>query len=191
LLSLARENVFQDHIVVSGKTGERSVPINHETYAMLTQLAESGPLFRTNGKRMRREFLRIMLRRLMEQSGLRGERLGPQILRHSASVEHMMHGGDLLSLKEELGHTTTRMTEVYGQLAFPQVKQRHQEVNVLGSIVSQETEEPNMERAICYGCGQQIVVAWLNIKKTKCTQCGQVGKWYTPDHRSQVKGEVS
>ncbi|GAI61559.1 unnamed protein product, partial [marine sediment metagenome] len=65
------------------------------------------------------------------------------------------------------------------------------EVNVLGSIVSQETEEPNMERAICYGCGQQIVVAWLNIKKTKCTQCGQVGKWYTPDHRSQVKGEVS
>ncbi len=185
LLSLDREKVHPDHIVVEGKTGERAVPINPETYAMLCQLAASGPLFKTNGKRMRREFLRIMLRRLMERAGLRGEKLGPQILRHSASVEHMMHGGDLLSLKEELGHSTTRMTEIYGQLAFPQVKQRHAEVNVLGKIVIQEKEEPNLERAICYGCGQEIVVAWLAIKKTKCPQCGQVGRWYTPDHRTE------
>lgn len=191
LLSLDREKVYPDHVVVAGKTGERLVPINPETYTTLVQLGASGPLFKTNGKRMRREFLRIMMRRLMERAGLRGEKLGPQILRHSASVEHMMHGGDLLSLKEELGHSTTRMTEIYGQLAFPQVKQIHAKVNVLGRIVGQEKEEPNMERAICYGCGQEIVVAWLNIKKTKCSQCGQVGKWYSPDHRTEepVAGE--
>lgn len=185
LLSLDREKVYPDHITVTGKTGERDVPINPETYGVLVQLAVSGPLFRVNGNRMRREYLRIIIRRLMERAGLSGEKLGPHILRHSASVEHMMHGGDLLSLKEELGHTTTRQTEKYGALAFPQVKQRHMEVNVLGKLVGQEKEEPNMERAICYGCGQEIVVAWLDIKKTKCSSCHQVGRWYTPNHRAQ------
>lgn len=185
LLSLDREKVYPDHITVIGKTGERDVPINPETYDTLVQLAASGPLFRVNHKRMRREFLRIIVRRLMERAGLSGEKLGPHILRHSASVQHMMHGGDLLSLKEELGHTTTRQTEKYGALAFPQVKQRHQEVNVLGSIVDQSGPEANLERAICYGCQQQIVIAWLDVKKTKCPSCGQVGRWYLPNHREK------
>jgi len=185
LLSLDREKVYSDHITVTGKTGERDVPINPETYDTLVQLAASGPLFRVNGKRMRREYLRIILRRLMEKAGLHGKSLGAHILRHSASVQHMMHGGDLLSLKEELGHTTTRQTEKYGALAFPQVKQRHGEVDVLGKIVS----EANMERAICYGCEQQIVIAWLDVKKTRCKSCGQVGRWYLPDHRGEPAGE--
>ncbi|MBA7562314.1 Tyrosine recombinase XerC [subsurface metagenome] len=185
LLSLDREKVYQDHITVTGKTGERDVPINPETYGVLVQLALSGPLFTVNGKRMRREYLRIIVRRLMERAGLSGEKLGPHILRHSASVQHMMHGGDLLSLKEELGHTTTRQTEKYGKLAFPQVKQRHQEVNVLGGIVDQADIETNLERAICYGCKQQIVIAWLDVKKTKCPNCGQVGRWYLPNHRTE------
>lgn len=189
LISLPREKVFPDHVVVEGKTGERSVPINPETYGMLIQLATKGLLFRVNGRPMQREYLRLMLRRLMEKSGLEGRKLGPHILRHSASVQHMMHGGDLLSLKEELGHTTTRMTEKYGELAFPQVKQRHQEIDVLGKIVNHQQEEANMERAICYGCGQEIVITWLEVKKTKCPGCGQVGRWYTPNNRSQEEGK--
>ena len=178
LCSLHREKVYPDHITVTGKTGERDAPISPATYGLLIQLAPSGPLFTVNGKPMKREYLRIMLRRLMERAGLTGERLGPHILRHSSSVQHMMFGGDLLSLKEELGHTTTRMTEVYGRLAFPQVKQKHGEVNILGRITSQA----NLERAVCYGCGQQIVIAWLDVKKTECPNCHQVGNWYAPDH---------
>jgi integrase len=185
LLSLDREKVYPDHITVTGKTGERDVPINPETYGILVQLALSGPLFTVNGKRMRREFLRIIVRRLMERAGLSGEKLGPHILRHSASVQHMMHGGDLLSLQEELGHTTPRQTAKYGKLAFPQVKQRHQEVNVLGSIVDQSDMEANLERAVCYGCHQQIVIAWLDVKETECPDCHQVGKWYLPNHRTE------
>jgi len=184
LLSLTRERVFPDHVVVSGKTGERLVPINPETYATLVQLAASGPLFQLNGRPMRREYLRIILRRLMERAGLRGERLGPHILRHSASVQHMMHGGDLLSLKEELGHTTTRMTEKYGALAFPQVKQKHQEIDVLGKIAGQSV----FERAKCYGCGQEVVAEFVKLKETECPFCHQVGNWYTPNHHDQGKG---
>lgn len=182
LISLDRENVFPDHIVVDAKGGgQRQVPISPDTYAMLVQLAASGPLFQLYGKRMRREYLRIILRRLMERAGLKGEKLGPHILRHSASVQHMMAGGDLLSLKEELGHTTTRQTEKYGALAFPQVKQKHEQLNVLGKIAGPSV----FERARCYGCHQEIVLELEKVKETECPNCHQVGKWYLPNHRTE------
>ena len=187
LVSLDREKVYPDHIIVTGKTGEREVPINPETYATLVQLAASGPLFRTNGKRMRRDYLRVVINRLMKRAGLEGKKLGPHLLRHSSSVQHMMFGGDLMSLKEELGHTQVSTTQIYAELSSSQVKEVHQKVNVLGKIAGQS----EFERAKCYGCGQEVVVEFVKLKETKCPGCGQVGKWYTPDHRSQVKaGEV-
>lgn len=147
LITLTREHVSQDHIIVSGKTGERTVPISPLTYTMLTKLAPAGPLFMLEGRPMRREYLRIHLRELMEAAGITGKKLGPHILRHSASVFHIMHGGDLMGLKEELGHTTLRMTEIYAQLAINQVKQRHQETNVIGHILDRlqpQTEVPEV-----------------------------------------------
>lgn len=142
LCTLTRENIFPDYIVVAGKTGQRPVPINRETYDMLTNLASDGLLFKVEGRPMKREYLRHQVQDIMHRAGLDGKKLGPHILRHSAAVQHIMHGGDLLSLKEELGHATTRMTEGYAQLAFPQVKQKHTEVNVLGHITPKDQEIP-------------------------------------------------
>ncbi|GAJ16084.1 unnamed protein product, partial [marine sediment metagenome] len=84
-------------------------------------------------------------------------------------------------LKEELGHTTTRMTEKYGALAFPQVKQKHQKVDVLGHIAAPAP----LERARCYGCHKEIVLELEKVKETECPECHQVGKWYLPNHRTE------
>jgi len=184
LVSLDREKVYPDHITVTGKTGEREVPVNPESYNILVQLAASGPLFRTNGKRMRRDYLRVVINRLMKRSGLEGKKLGPHLLRHSSSVQHMMFGGDLMSLKEELGHTQVSTTQIYAELASSQVKDVHRKVDVLGKIAGQS----EFERAICHGCGQEVVVVFVKVKETKCPGCGQVGSWYTPNHRGQGKG---
>src|SRR4030042_1583646 len=122
---------------------------------MLTKLAPAGLLFTLEGRPMRREYLRIHLRELMEAAGITGKKLVPHILRHSASVFHVMHGGDLLGLKEELGHTTLRMTERYAQLAIEQVKQKHQEANVIGHILDRlqpQTEVPEVyKKAFTHG----------------------------------------
>ncbi|MBA7624420.1 Tyrosine recombinase XerD [subsurface metagenome] len=134
LVTLTRDKVFPDLIIVSGKTGERSVPISRGTYDMLIPLASSGYLFTVNGKPMRRRYLTILLRRLMQRAGLNGKKLGAHIIRHSASVQHIVHGGDLLSLSQELGHTTTRVTERYAQLSLSDVKRKHSQVKVLDHI---------------------------------------------------------
>jgi integrase len=181
LCTLTRENVYEDHIVVTGKTGERNVPIQRETYELLGKLAEEGYLFKGKGGPMRREYLRVHVRDIMLRAGLDGKKLGPHILRHSSSVQHIMFGGDLLSLQKELGHTTTKMTEKYGELAERDVKVKHGQVNVLGHLTHPEDET----RAICFGCNAEIRTKLADVKKTKCPGCGQVGKWYLPDVRSQ------
>ena len=195
LLTLTRENVYPDHIKVKGKTGERDVPIKPETYDMLVQLSSSGALFRFEGRPIRREYLRIMVRRLMHRAGLKGAKLGPHILRHSASKQHMVHGGDLLSLKEELGHSTTKMTEIYGQLSLTDVKKKHQQVDVLGKVLNGEPLNlPPLERATCYGCKTEILLELAKVKEVKCPGCNQVGMWSLPNHQGGVQpseGELS
>lgn len=182
LISLTRENTYRGHIIVDAKGGgQRQAPISTETYGMLIMLATKGPLFRVNGKPMNRNYLRLMVHRLMERSGLEGKKLGPHILRHSASVQHMRHGGDLKSLQGELGHTSTRMTDIYAELADTDIKEAHDRVNVLGKIVGPSP----MERAKCYGCHQEIVLELAKAKETECPGCGQVGKWYLPDSQGQ------
>ncbi|MBA7575864.1 Tyrosine recombinase XerD [subsurface metagenome] len=130
---------------------------------------------------MRRDYLRVIIHRLMLRSGLEGKKLGPHILRHSAAVQHIMLGCDLMSLKEELGHTQVSTTQLYAELASTQVKEVHQKVNVLGKIAGESV----FERAKCYGCHQEIVLELEKVKETECPNCHQVGKWYLPNHRTE------
>jgi integrase/recombinase XerD len=211
LCTLTLENTFPDHIIVRGKTGQRSAPISRDTYDILLPLAEAaaarqkaakenpeapgaevaamGYLFTINTlpggypsepRQMNREYLRVQLKKLMQRAGLDGKKLGPHILRHSASVQHIMFGGDLVSLQGELGHTTTRQTEKYAALAGPQVQEIHDRVNVLGHI----TGKDNLFRAQCFGCDTEIKVKLEDVRKTVCPKCGQKGKWYLPEATS-------
>lgn len=137
LVSLDREKVFDDYMMVKGKTGERIVPIKPETAEALCRLQKKGPLFRVNGKRADRHTLAKRVSRLMSRAGLKGKKLGPHILRHSMSNLHIEQGGDLFTLQAELGHTSLRMTERYARLNPAQIRRKHQEYDVLGKVLGE------------------------------------------------------
>ncbi len=132
LCSLDRENVFADYMLVKGKEGERVVPIEPSTSEALCRLAKKGPLFKADGRRIKRKAMSKRVNRLMVRAGLKGEKLGPHILRHSMSNLHVDNGGDLLTLQAELGHTSLRMTERYARLNPAQIRRKHGEYDVLG-----------------------------------------------------------
>lgn len=134
LLSMTRETLFPTYILVKGKTDERQVPITPETYEMLCRLRSHGPLFQVQGHVMHYSYLRRLVHGIMVRAGLTGAKLGPHIIRHTASVEHIMAGGSERVLQEELGHTTPIMTAHYSRLAGPRLNAEHQRINLVNNI---------------------------------------------------------
>lgn len=145
LSSLTREHVHPDHIVVDGKTGQHSIPISRDTYELLIMLAPSGLLFRTSKGPMSRKALWELIGELLDRIGYTGEKRGPHMLRHSYGRHYMALGGDLMSLKEVLGHTKVETTQLYAELAFEDVKQLHSRHSPLGKLNGGKDVHPESE----------------------------------------------
>ena len=142
ICTLCRENVHNDFISVNGKTGERQVPISPITYQKLAGLVASGPLFLTERGPISPSYLYHHIQDLLGQIGVTTGRRGTHILRHSYARHYMAGGGDLMSLKEVLGHTRVSTTQIYAQLAFSDVKQRHGQATPLRTLVLNHEGEP-------------------------------------------------
>lgn len=64
-----------------------------------------------------------IIRRLGKRAGV--PRLHPHLFRHSFAVKYLMNGGDVMTLKLILGHTTLDVTQVYMHLASSHIQIQH------------------------------------------------------------------
>ncbi len=125
-ISLARDDIQEESIIVMGKTGEREVPISPETREQLLGLivqnrqlfqGTKGPMTRSGGYRI----IRLALR----AAGISGKKCGPHVLRHTFGRQYIMAGGDLVSLQRILGHSDIKTTRIYAELDLRDVCHQH------------------------------------------------------------------
>ena len=64
-----------------------------------------------------------MIKRLGKKAGV--PRLHPHLFRHTFAVKYLINGGDVMTLKNILGHTTLAVTQVYMHLADVHVQIQH------------------------------------------------------------------
>ena len=64
-----------------------------------------------------------MIKRLGKRAGV--PRLHPHLFRHTFAVKYLMNGGDVMTLKNILGHTTLTVTQMYMHLADVHVQTQH------------------------------------------------------------------
>jgi len=116
--NLTWDNVYPEYITVSGKTGERDVPINEPTFQLLRRLkAESGrDTYAFQGKRGRLTYEGIYktIRHICLQAGITGRRTSPHTFRHTFGTEYASSpGADPKVLQDIMGHRDFKTTLRY------------------------------------------------------------------------------
>jgi integrase/recombinase XerC/integrase/recombinase XerD len=89
--------------------------------------------FRTlDGRPMRGETLRSIIKRLGERSGV--PRLHPHLCRHTFATRYLINGGDVFSLQQILGHSTLEMVRRYVNLASAHVAVQHRKFSPMDHV---------------------------------------------------------
>lgn len=136
LCTLTVDNVFlnEDYIKVKGKGNkERLVPFCATTKkALLRYFTTFRPqpgegvnnfFLSAEGLPWRYSGLLQAIKRLGKAAGV--PRLHPHLLRHTFAVNYLMNGGDVMTLKMILGHTSLEVTQIYMHLAETHVQLQH------------------------------------------------------------------
>jgi len=141
-------------VLVSGKTGERIIPLPDEVVGYLRSL-DTYYLFPARGYGRRRwEFtgkpltvggMRDMVRRILRRAGYKGPKKGPHLFRHTFATEFMAGGGSVITLGKILGHTNSRMSERYVSLSLVQVQEEYRRVNVFARVLGMRPLTPVQE----------------------------------------------
>ncbi|GAH84981.1 unnamed protein product, partial [marine sediment metagenome] len=95
--SLRKQDIFEDHIKVDGKTGQREIPISDETRRLLLALvADDGNtefVFRGQRGPLTTSGIYQLVKRHMRKAGITGSKLGPHRIRHGFGKQYIKNGG--------------------------------------------------------------------------------------------------
>lgn len=138
ICTLRTRNINENTIKVTGKTGEREIPISDETRRLLLALADAegaGEYVFNNqrGKPLTRHGVYWIIRAYMKQAGIQGPKLGPHRIRHAFGKGYLVNGGDLRSLQEIMGHEHVSTTQKYASLNLNDVIAKHRKFSPLRS----------------------------------------------------------
>ncbi len=134
-LTLDNTHFDDDKILVRGKgEKERMVPFAHGTKQALMRYVtawrpepldpEDQHVFLSIDSRpLTYDGLSSCIKSLGQRAGI--PRLHPHLFRHTFAVHYLMNGGDVMSLKRILGHTTLDVTQTYIHLAEEHIQVQH------------------------------------------------------------------
>jgi site-specific recombinase XerD len=134
-LTLDNTHIEEGYIKVCGKgSKERHVPIGSSLRKALIRYVNAWRpeptderveelILSINGYPLTYDGLAQAIKRLGKRVGI--PRLHAHLFRHTFAVRYLMNGGDVMTLKLILGHTTLEVTQVYMHLAESHVQLQH------------------------------------------------------------------
>ena len=113
LASMTRESVSAEGVLVSGKTGDRVVPINQNVLELVKKQGDERGLWVGLRGQLTDWGLQQIVRRNMRNAGFDPPKIGPHTLRHTFGTQYILKGGDVFSLQRIMGHTRIETTMIY------------------------------------------------------------------------------
>jgi len=128
-LGLCRGDILEASLLVSGKTGQREVPVSVVVRQQLldqARAAGTGPIFQgTKGPLTESGAYRIIRMALAAAGISGGKKHGPHVLRHTFGRQYIAAGGDLVSLQRIMGHRDIQTTRIYAELDLRDITHQH------------------------------------------------------------------
>ena len=125
LASLRRSRIRPRSLVVSGKVGDRAVPISPHVHELLSELGEGESVWVGRRGPMTAPGISLTIRRLLYQAGIMPPKAGPHTLRHTFALRYIMRGGDVFSLQRILGHRSVETTMIYVNMSADHLVAQH------------------------------------------------------------------
>ena len=134
LVNLRKQDIRRQTVLVTGKCGQREVPISEETARILAVVASQSPdqfVFRGLRGHMTRSGIYKVVKQHMKQAGISGPKFGAHRIRHAFGKNYLVAGGDLRSLQELLGHADIQTTQKYASLNLNDITAKHHQFTPL------------------------------------------------------------
>jgi len=137
VVSLRKQDIFEDYIKVDGKNGQREIPISEETRRLLLALVDSNGttdrVFMGQRGQLSESGVYRIVRNYMQRANISGPKLGPHRIRHAFGKHYIKNGGDTRSLQKIMGHANITTTEIYVELAKEDIIAKHHQFTPLHS----------------------------------------------------------
>jgi site-specific recombinase XerD len=146
-IDLSNLNLTDGFIKVMGKGAkERIVPVGKHVRMILFSYVDKirpdpvdpdhNRLFLSStGRPVTVNAIKLMFSRLAKASGV--TRLHAHLCRHTFATNYLLNGGDILSLKEILGHTSFEMVNHYLHFTSSQITVQHQKYSPIDKLQSE------------------------------------------------------
>ena len=131
-------DIYDDHIEVCGKKGDRFIPITYELKDALLSLQDGRPsdaavFVNKYGNPMTEPRLRKVVRQAFNKAGIDTARPTPYTLRHSFAGEFLNNGGNIAALRQILGHSKIETTMIYTHISDKSVVESYRKYGPRGN----------------------------------------------------------
>lgn len=140
LTSLRRSGITPETITVTGKTGERIVPITPPVYELLNRQGEGEDVWMGREGRLTRWGLTRAVRKTMDAAGFRPPRIGPHTLRHTFALHYVLNGGNALTLRQIMGHQNIASTMIYVEMSTALLAEQHPNFSPMARLLAEQDD---------------------------------------------------
>ena len=134
LASMTRESVSAEGVLVSGKSGDRMVPMSSDVMELVNRQGDERGLWIGLKGQLTDWGLQQIVRRNMRNSGFEPPKIGPHTLRHTFGTHYILKGGDVFSLQRIMGHRRLDTTMIYVNMSTVLVAKQHRKFSPMSDI---------------------------------------------------------
>ncbi|MYE54747.1 MAG: tyrosine-type recombinase/integrase [Chloroflexi bacterium] len=136
LESMTRGSLGPDYLRITGKTGDRRVPVLPSVMELVEKQGDDRGIWIGSRGRLTAWGLQLIVRRCMKTAGFKPPKIGPHMLRHTFGLNYILKGGDPFSLKRIMGHQDIATTMIYVNMSTELVAQQHRKFSPMADIVA-------------------------------------------------------